>query len=110
MAVLDEVKLMLDITDVDMDEKLGLIIANSQKKLLTYLPSGTIEVPDALSYIVTELSVTRFNRIGNEGMTAYSQEGESITFDSDDMAPYLSAINAYNAAQTDATSGVVRFL
>ena len=111
MAVLDDVKLLLDISeeDIDMDRKLVLIIKNAEQQVLSYLPSGFKEVPEALSYIVCELSVSRYNRIGNEGMSSYSQEGESITY-GDDLSPYLSAIEVWNKKQQDNTRGVVRFL
>ena len=79
MDLLSNLKLLLDLTDSDteLDGKLNLIIEQSKKKVLAYLPNVT-SVPDELSYIVLELSVVRFNRIGNEGMTNYSQDGESI--------------------------------
>lgn len=110
MAVLDDVKLLLDIPeeDTDLDKKLGLIIRNAEQQVLSHLLPGLKEVPETLSYIVCELSVTRFNRLGNEGMSSYSQEGESITY-GDDISPYLSAINEWNKMQQDNTRGEIRF-
>ena len=101
MAVLDDVKLLLDIpeSDADLDNKLNLIIKNAERQVLSYLPSGLDNVPNELEYIVCELSVTRFNRLGNEGITY-----------GDDIAPYLSAIQAWNNMQKNNTRGVVRFL
>ena len=109
MATIEDVKILLDITDNDMDEKLSLIISNAEKQILAYLPEGTVTVPDPLQYIVTELAIVRFNRIGNEGMSSYSQEGESITY-GDDIAPYLAAIQAWISTQEKNKRGVVRFI
>lgn len=109
MAALEDVKLLLGITDTDMDDKLNLIIANAGRQVLAYLPERTDTVPDPLQYIVTELAIVRFNRIGNEGMASYSQEGESITY-GDDIVPYLSAIQAWLSTQEKNNRGVVRFL
>jgi hypothetical protein len=109
MAALDDVKVLLDITETDQDKKLSLIIDNAEKQILAYLPAGIEEVPEALQYIVTELAIVRFNRIGNEGMSSYSQEGESITY-GDDIAPYLSAIQAWCEEQENNHRGVVRFI
>ena len=109
MAALEDVKLLLGITDADMDEKLNLIIFNAEKQVLAYLPEGTDPVPEPLQYIVTELAIVRFNRIGNEGMSSYSQEGESITY-GDDIAPYLAAIQAWISTQENNKRGVVKFI
>lgn len=109
MAVLDDVKVLLDIEGTDLDNKLNLIIRNAERQVLSYLPSGTGEVPEALEYIVCEMAVTRFNRLGNEGMSSYSQEGESITY-GDDISPYLPAIEAWNRMQKENTKGRMRFL
>lgn len=111
MAVLDEVKILLDISkdDTGLDNKLNLIIKNAGSQVLSYLPPGTMEVPALLEYIVCEMAVTRFNRLGNEGMSSFSQEGESITY-GEDIAPYLPAIKMWNQQQKENIKGVVRFL
>lgn len=112
MAVLEDIKILLDIpvNEHDIDEKLNLIISNTQRKVLSYLPAGTKSVPADLEYIVCEMAIARFNRIGNEGMSSYSQEGESLTYTADDIAPYLSDIQEWNKKQQSNTRGVVRFL
>ena len=111
MAVLDDVKILLDIPEEEtgLNNKLNLIIENAEKQVLSYLPSGTESVPTVLEYIVCEMAVSRFNRIGNEGMSSYSQEGESITY-GDDISPYLPAIKSWNDMQKDNTKGRMRFL
>ena len=110
MDLLTNLKLLLDLTDSDteLDIKLDLIIEQSKKKVLAYLPNVTL-VPDELSYIVLELSVVRFNRIGNEGMTNYSQDGKPTT-QGDDMSNYEVDIKAWLSKQAGNDRGVVRFL
>ena len=110
MNLLTNLKLLLDLTDSDteLDVKLDLIIEQSKKKVLAYLPNVTL-VPDELSYIVLELSVVRFNRIGNEGMTSYSQDGESIAYGAD-MSNYEADIKSWLLKQAGNDRGVVRFL
>lgn len=118
MAVLDDVKTLLGFSDESMsfdeieevEEKLNVIIGISEKRLLAYLPADVTEVPEELEYIVEELTVARFNRIGNENMSSYSQEGETISYNSDDMAPYIDAITSWCANQEEATKGVVMFI
>ena len=110
MDLLANLKLLLDLTDseTELDVKLDLIIEQSKKKVLAYLPNVTL-VPDELSYIVLELSVVRFNRIGNEGMTSYSQDGESIAYGAD-MSNYEADIKSWLLKQAGNDRGVVRFL
>lgn len=108
MDLLSNLKLMLDIAGADLDAKLSLIIDQSNDKLLARLPN-TEAVPEELEYIVLELAVIRFNRINNEGMASYSQEGESISYGSD-IAEFESDIQAWLNKQEDNRIGVVRFL
>lgn len=114
MATIDDLKVMLDFNDVDeaRDKRLNLIIKNAESALLVRLPGQKV-VPDVLSYIIVELSIIRFNRIGNEGMKAFKQEGEDITYDlSDDLDPFMDAINGWLNSQEDppGKAGKVRFL
>jgi len=112
MAVLNDVKVLLDIPEdeVDLDKKLNILIDNAELRVLSRLASDEEEVPVVLQYIVTELVIARFNRFGNEGMSSYSQEGESMAFSSDDIAPYLDDIEEWNKKQQNNRRGVVRFL
>lgn len=111
MEILSNVKLMLGLAeDTERDDLLNLIIEGASKRLLAYLPTGTDEVPSELEYIVLELAIARFNRIGNENMSSYTQEGESMSFNSDDMAPYLKDIQSWCERQESNIEGVVRFI
>ena len=88
--------------------RLTVIIASVQQRLLLLI--GGTEVPAKLSYIVTEVSVARYNRIGSEGVSSHSVEGESMTFIEDDFAPYKTDIEAYLTSESGGTKGVVRFI
>lgn len=94
--------------DIDTVERLKVIIASVQQRLLLLI--GGTEVPDKLSYIVTEVSIARYNRIGSEGVSSHSVEGESMTYIEDDFAPYMTEIEAYLTSISGGTKGVVRFL
>lgn len=112
MSILDNVKVLLGFTDDDAerDKKLGIIIQSAERRLLAYLPADVRSVPVELEYIVQELAIARFNRLGNETMTSYSQEGESISYSEDDLAPYLKEIQAWCVRQEGNSEGVVMFL
>ena len=71
-----------------------------------------MDVPlfEELSYIITEIAVVRYNRIGSEGLSSHSVEGESQSWSDTDFAPYQEEIDAYKAAQqTPATQNVFTF-
>lgn len=93
---LSELKTMLQITDDKRDDILELIVKDTTQALslkLGLLPSES--VPDVLDYIVRGVCVKRYNRLANEGMTAYTQEGESITYNANDFDEYLDDINRW---------------
>lgn len=108
--MLNDLKLMLGIApdDTDRDSMLLLIISAATARLTTLL--GGLEPPKSLEYIITEVAVRRFNRIGSEGMESHTVEGESITFSDSDFAGFEDDIQAYLDTQKESARGRVRFL
>ncbi len=68
------------------------------------------EMPKDLEYIVVEMIVRRFNRIGSEGMSSESVEGHSATYTEADMREFEAAIDEWVDAQEVMSRKVVRFL
>lgn len=96
MASLDDLKTMLGLAtdDTSQDSVLALIIKNTDLQLRFKLALGVGEqVPNELAFIPIEVAVRRYNRLKNEGMTSYTQEGESITFNSNDFDDFQSDID-----------------
>ncbi len=108
--MLDNLKLMLGIAsnDTDRDSLLNLIISSATGRLTTLL--GGLEPPESLSYIILDVCIRRFNRIGSEGMESHTVEGESITFSASDFAGFEDDIQAYLDTQNENARGKVRFL
>lgn len=108
--MLNDLKTMLgiELTDTSEDAKLKLIISRTIARLKVLL--GGIEPPEELDYIVLDISIIRFNRIGSEGMASHSVEGESLTFADNDFAAYSDDIQAFLDAQKESTRGKVRFI
>lgn len=93
---LKEVKTMLGLKQNDQDDLLNLVIKNTIASLRVKLALKPSEnIPDELGYIVTEVSIRRFNRLNNEGMSNYSQEGESITYQPTDFDDFATDIDYY---------------
>lgn len=111
--VLQNLKVMLGIKNDDRDALLKLIIDNTDQALRFKLELTKDEkIPGELGYIELEVSVRRFNRLQNEGMSQYSQEGESITFNSSDFDDFLDDIDLWKRRnQKDVKSlGAVSFI
>lgn len=108
--MIDDIKELLGIEESDhtIDTKLNIIIDSVKRRLKVLL--GGIEVPEELEYIVTDVSIVRFNRIGSEGLSSHSVDGESLSFSLNDFEPYMEDIQSYLNAQQEATKGKVRFL
>lgn len=93
---LTELKTMLGLVDDTRDALLSLIIKTTVQALRFKLALAPSEpFPSDLSYIALEVCVKRFNRLKNEGMASYSQEGESITFNSNDFDDFQADIDAW---------------
>lgn len=101
-------KMMLGIADTDKDDLLKLILSMTTARLKVLI--GGIDPPDTLDHIILEVSIIRYNRIGSEGMSSHSVEGESNTFTDDDFSGFADEIQAFLDAQKDTTRGKVRFI
>lgn len=97
MSIKDDVKTLLT---GDVDKQLEVIETRTQERLKQLL-GGLEDVPTQLEYIVVDVSIKRFNRISNEGMQSYSQEGLSMTFPESDFDEYLKEIEAWKHKDDD---------
>lgn len=74
---------------------------------------GGRAVPEALAYVVRDVSLARYNRLGSEGASSHGVEGETMQWNrGDDFAPYTADIAAWGALADEpaGAGGVVRFL
>lgn len=87
-------------------ELLDVIVNLTEKKL-----QGKINpVPQELEYIIVEVSIKRYNRIGSEGMRSESVEGHSISFDNNDFREYEDIIDDYLDKEAETSRKTVYFL
>lgn len=105
MSVLESIKKLVGI---DENDQLNTIITLTESRLKALL--GVDNVPSELEYIEVEVAVRRFNRIGSEGASAHSVEGESWTFSDDDFSAFEEDIQSWRNRQQDQMKGKVRFL
>lgn len=95
-VTLENLKTMLQLKTDKQNALLSLIIYNTEQALRFKLGLGQdVSFPSELGFISLEVCVRRYNRISNEGMASYSQEGQSITFNSSDFDDFEADINAW---------------
>ncbi|MCJ2171106.1 phage head-tail connector protein [Enterococcus durans] len=90
MAIKDDVKKLLS---GSIDDKLEVIEKRTRERLASLL--GVSVIPDSLEYIVFDVTKKRFNRVGQEGMSSYSQEGLSMAFPDSDFSEYQNEIDEF---------------
>lgn len=106
MAVIDDIKSMLGLTEDS--TQLSTIITLTESRLKALL--GVDVVPQELEYIEVEIAVRRYNRIGSEGAISHSVEGESWSFKDNDFADFADDIQAWRDKQANESKGRIRFL
>ena len=101
-AKLKELRLLTlgDEDDESRDALLKLLYSYAQGRLaveIKRLTGDVAAVPSDLSWIITELTIKRFNRIGSEGFLAESVEGHNVTFNASDLDEYQGILQDYYA-------------
>lgn len=111
--LIKDLKVILDIdsTDSSSDDLLNLVVKRTKQRLLAKIKKGPDEtVPNQLEYILFEVSVRRFNRLNNEGMKSYSEDGENVTFNEDDFTGFENEISNYLSDQNESQMPTAHFL
>lgn len=109
--MLNDLKIMLFgevIEDTAKDTQLKLIISGATSRLQLLL--GGIEPPESMNHIILEVAIARYNRIGSEGLTSHTVEGESMSYNDNDFAAYKDEIQAFIDANKEVKKGKVRFI
>ena len=88
--LLNRVKTLLSITDND--ELIYEIVEITKSKILNYINKE--ELPKELEFILVEMAISRFNKIGSEGFSSESTDGKSISYE-DDFENYKQYLDDY---------------
>ena len=95
--------------DANQDDRIEAIDRIVRSRLCNKL-GGVSEIPAELEYIVSEVTLARYNRIGSEGLSSHNVEGESQTWSQDDFAPYERDIQNWLDRQEGTTKGRIVFI
>lgn len=94
--------------DNKLSARLDTIISGVKQALS--LRIGGADVPDELSYIVRDVSLARYNRLGSEGASAHTVEGETLSYIADDFEPYALDIAEWQRLNAKRGTRTVHFL
>ena len=85
--LLNIIKTLLGIPDND--ELIYEITELTKSKILNYI--NEVELPLELEFVLVELTVQRYNRIGSEGIASESVDGKSVSYEDifENYKPYL---------------------
>lgn len=95
------------------NEQVDILYEQYKSRLLSYLNKQNpliLTVPTELEYILMELTIARFNRIGSEGMESETMDGHSAKYQALDLSDYYPVIDEYLIEDTPPSDKVVRFL
>lgn len=101
---LDKLKIALQIKDSEHDDLLQLYLDDATDFLKLRL--SVHDLPDEMQAIVRGAAVKKFNRFKNEGMASYSQDGESITFSSNDFDEWSNEIEQWKNDHNNVNQGM----
>ena len=91
--LLNRVKVLLGTTNNDNEELLREIIEITEAKILNYINSS--ELPKQLEFVLVELSIKRFNRIGSEGFTSETVDGKTMSYEASEFEGYEKYLDDY---------------
>lgn len=97
----NDVKRIETLLGLDLDEKdearVAIYIQQAKQAIMVYIHPylEDDDFPLALNYLVDQLTLAKFNKFHNEGMNSISEEGLSMTFNSNDLKDYMSDIQAW---------------
>ena len=110
--MLSNLIILLGLNESELDDamksKLNLIISGVTARLKLLL--GGAEPPEEMNHIILDVSAARFNRIGSEGLTGHTVEGESLSFTDNDFLQFSDEIQAWLEQQTESKRGKLVFL
>lgn len=101
-----KLKIALQLEDDNWDELLKLYLSDAQEFLKLRLSlTDDDELPNSMEAIVRGAAVKKFNRLKNEGMLSYSQDGESIIFHANDFDEWKDEIEQWRMDRTGVNQG-----
>ena len=109
MTLLDSIKLRIDIEDTMQDNLLSDLIEDATARVLTYINQDGIinqTVPDSVAWVIKDIVVKMYNRIGDEGKQSGTEGNVSNTWETIDLSQYADALDVYRESSQSRRPGM----
>ena len=91
---LERIKVVLGLVDDESkDALLEVLLENAMNTIIVYLGVNTF--PEQLNFIAEELTVSRYRKIGAEGISTEKIDEISTTYSINDLNRYKDVLNIY---------------
>lgn len=90
---LDNVKLVLSITDDRQDDLLTILLTNAINTVCLYI--NVEQIPKQLEFVAEQMCVARYRKLGAEGITTEKIDVLSTTYQTNDLRQFKDVLNAY---------------
>ena len=91
---LDNIKVLLSLTDDSSQDKLLTVLLNNAVSTII-LHLGVEDIPDELTFIAEQMTVIKYRRIGAEGIDTEKIDVLSTKYIADDLKPFISMLDRY---------------
>ncbi len=109
MTLLDSIKLRIGIEDTMQDNLLSELIEDATARVLAYInQDGVVNqtVPTAVTWVIKDIVVKMYNRIGDEGKKSSGEGNVSNTWESIDLSQYADALDVYRESSQSRRPGM----
>lgn len=96
--MLDKIKILLNIQDDAQDELLSILMGLCREEAYVYCNLPAYD--EKLDFVVIQMVIERYNRIGSEGTTSQSSSGVSANYDSFYSDKVVRLLNKYRKVKT----------
>lgn len=110
MALLDSIKLRIGIEDNKQDALINDIITDVQARVLAYINQDGLvqsELPSGLDFVIKDVVIRIYNKIGDEGKESSSEGNVSNTWDTPaDLSEYSDVLDIYRKSYKRRSAGM----
>ena len=102
------IKARLGIADALQDEIIKTLESRSESMLLSFLNGASShfeEVPESLEWLIDDITIKAYNKMGDEGSKSVSSDGFSVNYDDNVFSEYSDILKPYRE-QSGASSNV----